>query len=309
MSRSPSRRAARAERTPRSDLVRQPEHAQRRRGPATVTEQIDSGTAVLVPDSDNPGGWTLLIDGTPQSYVDLDDPKTLYFEYVRRLASVIDTVGRSGAPLRVLHLGGGALTVPRYIEATRPGSVQRVVEVDVALIAMIRRLLPLPRHADLRVRAADGRVAVEATAEGRYDLVVTDVFGDAKVPGRFASVEFAAQVARVLNSGGRYVANLADGPPLDYARRQVATLLAVFAEVCLIAEPSVLRGRRFGNIVLCAASRRGILPLGDLATAAARDSCPARLVSGSDLDRFVAGARPMTDADAVDSPDPPVGLF
>ena len=281
----------------------------RRRGPAGVVEPVDLGTAELEPDTDNPGGWTLLIDGTPQSYVDLTDPTALHFEYVRRLASVVDTATPDRGPLRVLHLGGGALTLPRYVEATRKGSVQRVVEADAGLIALVRRQLPLPRNADLRVRAADGRAALEASAPDRFDLVVTDVFDGARVPGRFATVEFAGQVARVLRDRGRYVVNLADGPPLGYARRQVATLRAVFGEVCLMAEPAVLRGRRFGNVVLVAAARPGTLPVAALATAAARDSCPARTVSGEDLDRFVAGARPVSDAEPLDSPIPPPGLF
>lgn len=283
--------------------------AGRRRGPAGVAARVESGEAHLEPDGERPGGWTLRIDGTPQSYVDTNDPTVLHFEYMRRLGSVIDTAAPAGAPLRVLHLGGGALTLARYVVATRPGSVQRVAELDSALIELVRRELPLPRHADLRVRACDGRTAVEGAPAARYDVVVTDVFGGAQVPGRFATVEFAAQVARALRPGGRYAVNLADGPPLGYARGQVATLREAFAEVCLLAEPGVLRGRRFGNVVLVAAARRGTLPMADLATAAARDSVPARLVHGGDLERFVGGARPVTDATAVDSPSPPAGLF
>jgi hypothetical protein len=208
--------------------------------------------------------------------------------------------------------------------------VQRVVEPDVALTALVRRVLPLPRGADLRVRAADGRAAVEASAAGRFDVVVVDVYGGARMPARFTSVEFARAVARVLRQGGRYAVNLADGPPLDFVRGQVATLAAVFAEVCLIAEPGVLRGRRFGNIVLAAAAGPvddgpppaapradaepggidgGGLPVAELARSAARDPFPARLLAGEELDRFVAGARPVTDADAADSPPPPPDLF
>lgn len=280
----------------------------RRRGQGTVTARVDSGTAELVPDADRPGGWTLRVDGTPQSHVDLTDPRRLEFEYVRRLASVIDTAAAAGAPLQVLHLGGGALTLARYVAATRQRSFQRVVELDAALIALVRRELPLPRHADLRIRADDGRTAIEGERDRRYDVVITDVFQAAKVPGRFATVEFAAQAARVLREGGRYAVNLADGPPLSYARRQVATLRAVFPDVCLLAEPGVLRHRRFGNIVLVA-TKSGSLPVPELATAGARDPWPARLLHGEDLDRFVGGAAVMTDARAADSPAPPLGVF
>jgi spermidine synthase len=278
-----------------------------RRGGSRIVERTDLGIAELVPDADRPSGWTLFVDGVPQSYVDTEDPTWLEFEYVRRLASVVDTAAPAGVPLRVLHLGGGALTLPRYVAAARPGSVQRVVERDAALTALVRRVLPLPRGADLRVRAADGRAALVSSAPGRFDVVVADVYGGSRMPARFTSVEFARAVARVLRPGGRYAVNVGDGPPLAFARRQVATLAEVFAEVCLTADAGVLRGRRFGNLVLVCGA--GALPVAELTRAAARDPFPARLLAGGQLDRFRAGARPVTDADAEDSPPPPRDLF
>jgi hypothetical protein len=128
------------------------------------------------------------------------------------------------------------------------------------------------------------------------------------MPARLTSTEFLTAVARTLRADGVYAVNVADGPPLTFTRRQVATLRTVFAELCLIAEPGVLRGRRFGNVVLVAA-RAGGLPLAELGKAAAADIFPARVVHGPDLARFVAGARPVTDATASDSPPPPRALF
>jgi hypothetical protein len=283
--------------------------AGRRRGPAALVAQVDHGMAELVPDPGRPGGWTLFLDGYPQSYVDSTDPGYLEFEYMRHLASIVDHAAPLRQPLRVLHLGGGALTLPRYVAATRPRSSQRVVERDAALIDFVRRELPLPRDADIRVRAEDARVAVEGYPDARFDLVIVDVYGGARVPGRLASLEFVTRAARLLRPGGFYAANLADGAPLAFARAQAATLCATFGDVCLLAEPGVLRGRRFGNVVLAATLSEGGLPVGGLASAAARDPFPARLVHGSDLVKFVAGARPATDATAVDSPLPPEGLF
>ena len=283
--------------------------ANRRRGPAGIVAEVDFGTAELRPDSDRSGAWTLLLDGYPQSYVDTDNPEHLEFEYVRRLASVVDHAAPPHAPISALHLGGGALTLPRYVAATRPKSVQRVAERDAKLIAVVRAALPLPRAANLRVRAADARLAVEGTGADRFDLVIGDVYGGARVPGHLSTVEYATEIARVLRSDGVYAVNLSDGPPLAFARGQVATLGAVFGEVCLMAEPGILRGRRFGNIVLAAAKTEGRLPIAELAAAAARDPFPARLVEGADLDRFIAGAKPVTDATALESPLPPKQLF
>ena len=82
------------------------------------------------------------------------------------------------------------------------------------------------------------------------------MFAGARTPAHLTSVEFAADAHRVLRPGGVYVANVADGPPLRFARGQVATLRAVFRHVCLLAEPGTLRGRRFGNLVAVASDAR-----------------------------------------------------
>ncbi|MGC1210232.1 MAG: fused MFS/spermidine synthase, partial [Micromonospora sp.] len=199
----------------------------RRRDADRVVEQVDTGQAELVPAADRPGSWTLLLDGAPQSHVDLEDPTHLEFEYVRRLAAAIDLIAPAGAPLRVLHLGGGALTLPRYVSATRPGSTQRVSELDGALVELVRRALPWPTDPRLRVRVADARATLTASRDDSYDVVVADVFAGARTPAHLTSVEYATEVARVLRPGGFYLANIADGPPLRHARAQVATVRSV----------------------------------------------------------------------------------
>jgi spermidine synthase len=277
------------------------------RGPVSISAAVDFGTARLMPDADNPGGWTLLVDGTPQSYVDIDRPTRLEFEYMRRLAAVVDHVAPAGARIDVLHLGGGALTLPRYVAATRPGSAQRVVERDATLTAFVRRMLPLPRGAGVRVRAADARDAIDHMASDQFDLVVTDVYRpDGRMPGGLGTTGAATAIARLLRPGGWYAVNLADASSLMFSRAAAATLRAVFPDVCLLAEPGVLKGRRFGNLVAVAGAS---LPFAALAADAARDVFPARLLHGSELTRFIAGARPVPDGAPQDSPEPPRALF
>lgn len=271
----------------------------RRHGPERTTVPVNSGEAELVRDPDRAGGWTLLLDGVPQSYVDLSDPRWLEFDYVRWLGSVVDLAAPAGAPLTVLHLGGGGLTLPRYLAATRPGSVQRVVERDTALTDLVRRLLPLPRGADVRVRAGDAREVVESTRSGRFDLVINDVYSGARMPGWLATTEFAGQVARVLRPDGWYAVNLADRQPLSFVRGQLATLRTAFPQVCLIAETSTLRRRRFGNLVLAAAAGDARLPIARLRSRVTSGAFPTRLLAGGDLDRFIAGASPVDDQATV----------
>ncbi|WP_406509571.1 spermidine synthase [Streptomyces sp. NBC_00212] len=275
--------------------------------PIPVIREVDWGTAKLLPDVDRERGWLLTVNGAPQSYVDLDDPTYIEFEYVGRLAHVVDCAADEGAPLDVLHLGGGALTLPRYVAATRPGSRQDVVDADRALVQLVREHLPLPPDAGITLHAADARAWAERAPAASADLLVADVFGGSRVPAHLTSIEYARVAQRVLKPGGIYAANLADGAPFAFLRSQLATFRAVFAEVALIAEPSVLRGRRFGNAVLLASARP--LDVAALARRTAGDAFPARVEHGDSLRRFIADARPVGDAEAQPSPEPPDGAF
>jgi spermidine synthase len=248
----------------------------------------------------------LLIDGVPQSHVDLEDPGYLDFEYVRRLGHVIDTAAPPGQPLRVLHLGAGALTLARYVAATRPGSPQLAVEVDGALVDLIRLRLP-PRDRRLRVRVGEARAELERLRPGSFDVIIVDVFAGGRTPAHLTSAEFWAAARRALRGPGVVAANVADGAPLAHARAQVATVRTVFPHACLIADAAVLRGRRFGNLVLAASAEP--LPVDALTRRAAGDPMPGRLVHGRDLVRFTGGARPVTDATATPSPAAPPGAF
>lgn len=277
-------------------------HAQ---GP--LARPVDSGLAELVADRDRPHAWRLLLDGAPQSLVDLADPTHLGFEYQRRLGHLIDLAGPPGKPVTALHLGGGALTLARYVAVTRPRSRQQVAEIDTALTELVRTELPLERGWQIRVRGADARAVLERTPEGSVDLVIADIFAGGRIPAHCATVEFAALAARALTPTGRYAVNITDGGALPFVRAQTATLLRVFPEVCLVADSAVLRGRRFGNLILVAA--RQPLPLNELSRRVASDSCPGRVEHGSALVDFTAGAPAVTDAAAVPSPAPPTGAF
>ena len=288
-----------------------------------VHREVRLGTAELVPDLDRADAWLLFIDGVPQSGVDLADPGYLEFEYVRRIGHVADLAFPPGEPLRVLHLGGGALTLPRYLQHTRPGSRQLVAELDDVLTGLVREHLPLPAGHRIRVRAADARAVAESVRPASYDLVIADVFAGAVTPAHLTTAEFAAATGRVLRPGGVFAVNVAAGQlspggssdgkarlteirpssgmparqGLDEARSAVATIRSEYSETCMIAEAGVLRGRRRGNLVIVGSDRP--LPEAELARVVAGDPFPARLVAGEDLRRFTAGAAVVTDAVAA----------
>jgi len=278
--------------------------------PAAAQPGTD-GRVELLADLDRPGSWMLLVDGISQSHVDLDDPRHLDLEYMQRLGHLVDLAAPAGMPLRVLHLGAGGLTLARYVAVTRPGSRQLAVEADPEVATLVRRRLPVGRAqrgaGRIGVRLGDARAVLERLRAGAFDVVVADVFAGDRTPAHLTSVEFTRAAARVLAPTGVYAVNVGDGPPLAHARGRVAAVRAVFGHICVMAEPAVLRGRRFGNLVVAGSGRE--LPLAGLTRRLAADPFPARLVAGGELGRFTAGAAPIVDARAEPSPPMPPEVF
>ena len=197
------------------------------------------------------GRRRLLVDGLEASVVDDADPTHLDFPYMRWIADVLDVGWRAGEPLRAVHVGAGGCVLARYLTATRPGSDSEAYEVDAAVIAA----LDLRSEPGIRVRQGDGRELLARRPPRSADVVITDAFSGPTVPAHLTTVEYQADVARVLRRGGVHVVNLIDGPPLRAARRQAATLAQAFVEVVLLAPRAVVAGRRTGNVVLAAADR------------------------------------------------------
>ena len=271
-------------------------------GPQAGCWPVRFGEAELLQDLDREDAWLLRVDGVAQSYVDRADPTNLEFDYVRLMGDVVDVLPEG--PLTAVHLGGGGCTLPRYVAATRPGSRQLVVEADEPLAELVRRSFGT---AGFRLRIGDARDELPRLRQGESDLVVADVFQSAQQPTSVTTLEWVQSVQRLLRPGGVYVANVADGRPLAFARGQVATLLAAFPYVVLLADPSVLRGRRFANLVLAASAAP--LPEAELVRRVSRAAGRARLMSGDDLRDFTGGAAPVTDATAQSAPRPPPDLF
>jgi hypothetical protein len=266
--------------------------------------------AEITPDRWVTGSFTLTVDGTPQSHVNLEDPTQLFFEYVQRMGHVIDQLRMPGEPITAVHLGAGALTLPRYVEATRPGSRQQVIELETELVDLVRAELPWSKQASIRIRHGDAREVLEklpAGLRGTVDLLVVDVFSGARTPAHVTSIEFYRAAVALLAPHGILLANIADGPGLPFARSQAATLVEAIGTVAALAETQILKGRRFGNIVLvgCASP----LPFEWMPRLLAAGPHPAKVVAGEELSQFIAGAPIVTDATAVPSPPPAKNIF
>ena len=261
--------------------------------PTPCEEETAYHCARVVADPERESGRVLVLDTLRHSYVDLDDPTHLEFEYVRAIASVADASFPADQPISALHVGGGGLTLPRYLAEVRPGTTSRVVEVDPGVVDIDREQLGLETSGALRVDVADGRVGLAEEPVGERDLVVGDAFGGLSVPWQLTTREALELVDRALADDGVYAVNLIDNPPLGFVRAELATLRDVFDHVVLLARVPVLTGEDGGNVIAVASQQ----PLDAAAIAAAMTDKDLawRVAEGADLDAFVGDAEVLTD--------------
>ncbi|MBW3644050.1 MAG: fused MFS/spermidine synthase [Actinobacteria bacterium] len=239
-------------------------------------------------DPARPSGRVLLLDNLRHSYVDLDDPTHLEFRYVRLFAAALAAEVPPARPVDALHLGGGGFSFPRYLAATRPGSTSLVLELDAALVALAEEQLGLEQGPGLRVEVGDARTALARLAADSYDVAVGDAFGSLSVPWHLATVEVAEELARALRPEGIYLVNVIDGGERRLVRAETATLAEVFANVAVIAPPPGASSGPANHVLVASAAPLALTP----------DDIPPEdgvVLTGEDVDAFVAGARALTD--------------
>jgi hypothetical protein len=236
-------------------------------------------------------GRALRLDDIHHSYVDLDDPTHLEYPYTRWIADSIDSTSRAKQPLNAVFVGGGGFTLPRWLDATRPGSRAHVLEVDGGLVDFDKKHLGLRTSAALRVSVGDARVGMLRVGSDSADVVVGDAFGSLAVPWHLATAEWTGEVRRVLKPGGVYALNVVDFPPLDLLKAEAATVLDTFADVHLVAYAGVDGRPNGANAVLVASDK----PLPENAGSTADR---ALTYDRDFLESFVRGAQILRDDDA-----------
>jgi spermidine synthase len=244
--------------------------------------------ASIEKDDRVPGSYVLSIGGAEQSHVNLRHPDEVFYEYLRRIANVVDLAGPRGVPLRCLHLGAGALTLARYVQATRPGSEQVAVELERELLDFVLEHLPMPEGTDLTVHFGDARHEVAfGDIEGAFDVIVLDVFAGDDAPEHLTTASFYEELLDVLEPDGVLLVNVGDDPPLVFAKRQARELDSAAGSVAALAETGRFPSTRAGNIVL--AARGGGWPVEWSDALLAAGPHPAAVLTGAELESFAWG--------------------
>lgn len=265
-------------------------------GPVEGVYYIDTGDCELVADPDNSNGWLLKINGVMSSHIDVAEPLFLDFEYMRWIAALVESKWppESKPKLRALHLGGGACSLARYFHAAYPDARQVVVELDGKLAEYVRGWFDLPKAPLLRIRVGEAREVTESLTPDTRDLIIRDVFAGAFTPRALTTREFNDHAQRVLAPGGLYIVNSGDAPDLKNAREDAATIADTFEHTMIIADPAMLKGRRYGNMIMAGSHER----FGDdpqLARKLLGGAVPAHIWDDARVRAFAVGAHVRHD--------------
>ena len=262
-------------------------------GPIAGIYPIDTGECELVEDRFNANGWVIMINGVHSSHIDLNNPQQLDFEYMHWISGLIESHFDANDRIRALHLGGGACSLARYTASAFPQSRQVVVEIDSKLASLVRGWFDLPRAPLLRIRVGEAREVTTSLTENSRDLIIRDVFSGSRTPAPLTTVEFTQQVRRVLSPGGLYLANCGDTPDRKLLKTEAATIASLFKHVAFVADATMLKGRRYGNVVIVGSDNDLDSP--QLTRKLLTAGLPAQFWGDTRVRTFASSARPTFD--------------
>lgn len=217
-------------------------------------------SASVARDGFSETGYILEIGGAEQSHVDLTHPDHIFYEYLRRIGHLADLVTPAGQPITAAHLGAGALTLVRYLQATRPGSRQIAVDIERELPSFVISQLPLPAGTDCQILIEDAAAAVPELGERLgapqgLELMVLDIFSGWSAPEHLTTPGFYTDLRDALAQEGMLVVNVGDDAGLSFFAAQACTMLETFEHVWCLTESSMLTTKHAGNLILAGSSR------------------------------------------------------
>ena len=174
-----------------------------------------------------------------------------------------------------------------------------MVELDAKLGELVRELFDVPRSPTVKIRAGEARTETEGFLPSSRDIIIRDVFAGDKTPASLTTVEFFQAAKQALEPGGLYIANCGDHSDLQLAKSELAGLSKVFDHLAVIADPPMLKGRRYGNIILVASDTEmpaeGSVEAAQLAKALLGGAVPAHYKDEAWTRAFFTGATAVRD--------------
>lgn len=169
-------------------------------------ETVNYGSRTVQTIATSPSGY--------QSGVDMNNPDELVFWYTQELARLVATSPRKD---KILILGGGTFTLPRYLAHAYPESRIDTVEIDPALSDIARRYFAYDDPPNVQLRTEDARTYVAQTTES-YDIVIVDVYSGMDMPFSLITKEYGEALGRIVTRQGVVLVNIVasdSGPCAD----------------------------------------------------------------------------------------------
>ena len=214
------------------------------------TYPIATGTAAILADPARDGGYTLEVNRVPSSYVVLDAPEVLHYDYMRWFAEILAAADLPDG-FSAVHLGAAACSFAAYVQHRYPHSSNVAVELDRELAKLVRWAFDPP----VTLAVAEARAFTHALAPGSQDVIVRDVFAGPTTPRALTTVEFYTAVRRALRPGGLFLANIGDTQGLPTTREELVGLREVFGHTAVLTA-----GTGYGNVVVGASTSKLDVP-------------------------------------------------
>lgn len=199
----------------------------------------------------------LVLDNLIHSYVSLDDPRHIEYEYERIYAEVLKWLYEGDTEFKSLTIGGGGYTFPRYMEITYPRSHIDVVEIDPEVTRVVYQHLGLPKTTKIRSFNTDGRWFVMNCSD-KYDVIFTDAFNDLSIPYHLTTKEFVEQLKSIMTPDAILMSNIIDNFHKGaFLPSYMKTLMAVFGDnnVHLISVSPDFENMRISTFIVIATNK------------------------------------------------------
>lgn len=220
----------------------------------SYTMESNYYTIKVTPDPGGKNAKILNLDRTTHSYVVPDDPLHLEYRYIKIFSEVVSYAFRENPAPRILHLGGGGYTFPRYLEAVYPQSLNEVIEIDPMVTLVAQQELGLPLETRIRTYNQDARLFLaQRRAEEKFDVVIGDVFSDYSTPYHLTTLEFDRLVKAHMQTDGIYLVNIIDNfRDGKYIPSFIHTLKQAFSNVYIFSQAENWEDGMLGNYVIAA---------------------------------------------------------
>jgi spermidine synthase len=173
-------------------------------------------------------------DGPSQSIVKVGDARHLELPYARVLPACLAFTQN---PRRILIVGLGGGTLPRFLHSHFPEMMIDVVELDPEVVALAKEYCGFEEDSRLRVTVNDGRDFIEASSGG-YDVIILDSFDTDSIPTHLTTRESGSVVRNALAPEGIAVANVWGRATNPLYASMLLTYRAAFEDVYIFDVPA-----------------------------------------------------------------------